>query len=89
MSKRVYYISRNEAFTGKKPLRVEYEYPPPCLFCGHPITDEELSTDGPLVCPSCDCGRNRDGGGPWTPEQNNERWAHLRKEVNRIIQLQE
>lgn len=71
-----YYINRNEAFTGLKHLEVEYEFPPPCLYCGEPVIDE--STDGPLVCPWCDMGYNSDGT-KWTDEQNYEKHNHFKK----------
>lgn len=53
---------------------VEIDGVPPCLYCGEPV--ERPSMDGPLVCASCDCGRNKDGTS-WTSEQAKERYAHF------------
>lgn len=50
----VYYIRRD--ISGQPPLSVEHEGPPPCLYCGEPVT--RPSMDGPLVCGPCDM----DGG---------------------------
>lgn len=69
-----YYISQFP----KAPIEVEVEGPPPCLFCGEAVT--QPSMDGPLVCGSCDCGRNRDGS-KWTNAQADERWKHRRAQV--------
>ena len=59
-------------------LEVEIEGVPPCLFCGDPVGSPSM--DGPLVCGSCDCGRNRDGS-CWTEEQAEARYAHRRSKV--------
>lgn len=45
-----YWISRD--ILGQPPLRVEHEGPPPCLWCGEPVTNPSM--DGPLVCGPCD-----------------------------------
>jgi hypothetical protein len=70
-----YFISR---FPFASPIEVEIEAPPPCLFCGEPVVHPSM--DGPLVCGSCDCGRNRDGS-KWTEAQAEERWAHRKAQV--------
>lgn len=36
-----------------------------CVYCEQPVG--ALSTGGPAVCPSCDCGNNRDGS-KWTSD---------------------
>ncbi len=38
-----------------------------CICCNQPV--ESLSICGPLICPSCDCGNNRDTGENWTSEE--------------------
>lgn len=70
-----YFISQGIAYP---PIEVEIDGVPPCLFCGDPVT--RPSMDGPLVCGSCDCGRNRDGS-QWTEAQAEERYAHRRAKV--------
>lgn len=65
-----YYISQGFL---QPPLEIEIEGPPPCLFCGKLV--HEPSMNGPLVCPSCDCGRNTDGS-RWTNSEAHERHAH-------------
>ena len=62
----------------RHPIEVEIDGVPPCLFCGEPVA--RPSTDGPLVCGACDCGRNRDGS-KWTEEQAEARYAHWRAMV--------
>ena len=42
-----------------KNLKVEYNEKAPCRICGLPV--EHASMGGTDVCPSCDCGRYRDG----------------------------
>jgi hypothetical protein len=59
-------------------LEVEIDGVPPCLFCGESVTSPSM--DGPLVCGSCDRGRNRDGS-KWTEEQAEARYAHRRAKV--------
>ncbi len=56
-------------------IEVEIEFPPPCLYCGTPVTLPSM--DGPLVCALCDCGCNRDGS-KWTEEQYKARHAHCK-----------
>ena len=73
-----YYINRGE----RKPLEVEYDGDPPCLFCNEPVTSP--STDGPLICGACDCGMNKDGT-TWTNEQSSERWANRESKIKEII----
>ena len=70
-----YYINQ---FPVGQSIQVEIEGPPPCLFCGEPVT--RPSMDGPLVCGSCDCGRDRDGS-KWSEAQSEERWAQRRAQV--------
>jgi glycine/D-amino acid oxidase-like deaminating enzyme len=72
---KTYYISQGLL---KTPLEVEIEEPPPCLFCGEAVT--RPSMDGPLVCGSCDCGRNRDGS-KWTDEERARAWSHRRTQI--------
>lgn len=45
---------------------------PPCLFCQRPVLSP--SCDGPLVCSSCDCGRNSETGERWTEEEGKQLW---------------
>ena len=80
-----YLIHRNEAFTGRKPLKVEYDGDPPCLFCNQPVTSP--STDGPLVCGTCDCGCNNDGR-PWTREENKAAHENFNRRIEEIIKGQ-
>jgi len=47
---------------------------PPCFWCGVPVT--RPSMDGPLVCGSCDCGRNKDGS-RWTSVQYGTNKQHF------------
>lgn len=42
-----------------KDLKVEYDENAPCIVCGLPI--ENASMGGTAICPSCDCGKYRDG----------------------------
>lgn len=74
---KTYYISQGMF---KPPLEVKIEEPPPCLFCGESVT--RPSMDGPLVCGSCDCGRNRDGS-RWTDEERERAWSHRRAQITR------
>jgi hypothetical protein len=71
-----YFISRGLL---QPPLEVEIEGAPPCLFCGESVYHP--STAGPLVCSSCDCGRNRDGSS-WTAAQSRARHAHFRAKID-------
>lgn len=48
--RRSYLISRD--ISGKPPLQLSHEGPPPCLYCGEPVL--RPSMDGPLVCGPCD-----------------------------------
>ncbi len=50
----------------------------PCIFCEQPV--ERLSAGGPLVCPPCDCGRNKDGT-PWSIPQAALRYANARRRM--------
>lgn len=55
-------------------IEVSYDETFPCILCKQPVT--EASMAGTLICPWCDCGKNRDGT-PWTPHQlhlYSERW---------------
>jgi hypothetical protein len=62
-----------------RPIEVEIESPPPCLYCGTPVT--RPSMDGPLVCGPCDMGRNADGS-KWTGAQARERRVHFCTRIN-------
>jgi hypothetical protein len=72
---KTYYISQG---LFKPPLEVKIEGPPPCLFCGVPVFSPSM--DGPLVCGSCDCGRNSDGS-RWTDEERERAWSHCREQI--------
>jgi hypothetical protein len=72
---KTYYINQG---LFKPPLEVNIETPPPCLFCDQPVTSPSM--DGPLVCGSCDCGRNRDGS-KWTDEEREHAWNRRRKQI--------
>jgi hypothetical protein len=69
-----YYINQFP----QPPLEIEIEGAPPCLFCGETV--DRPSTDGPLVCAWCDCGRNRDGS-KWSLDQATERYDHRRERI--------
>jgi hypothetical protein len=60
------------------PIEVEIDGPPPCLYCGAPVTAPSMN--GPLVCAPCDMGRNPDGS-RWTPDEARDRDAHCRAQV--------
>jgi len=51
----------------------------PCIYCDESV--RELSTGGPAVCPSCDCGQFK---GPY--QEFNNVFAHARK---RLIDLED
>jgi len=53
---RDYTISR---FWKMSDLHIRIQGVPPCFHCGVPVISP--SCDGPLICGSCDCGRNADG----------------------------
>lgn len=75
-----YYISQSPF---GPPLQVEIEGTPPCLFCGeHILLPSMDGPDGPLVCGSCDAGRNRDGS-KWTQRQSKERWEQRSSQVEK------
>jgi len=44
-------------------VEVSYDENAPCIVCGLPVTEASMS--GTVICPWCDCGKNRDGT-PWT-----------------------
>jgi hypothetical protein len=71
-----YFISQGPLLP---PITVEFDGPPPCLFCGTPVV--EPSMNGPLVCAPCDCGTNPDGS-KWTPDQAKEFHEHCRVMVD-------
>lgn len=71
---RTYFINR----TLDAPIRVEIKGVPPCLWCGVPVT--EPSADGPLVCPHCDMGVNKDGT-RWTNADYMERREQFKRSV--------
>lgn len=52
--------------TDGKKFTVEYDEKAPCIICEEPVG--EASMGGTVVCPACDCGRNRDGT-KWTNQQ--------------------
>jgi hypothetical protein len=72
---KTYYISQG---LFKPALEVKIEGSPPCLFCGVLVSDPSM--DGPLVCGSCDCGRNPDGS-RWTDEERERAWSHRREQI--------
>lgn len=76
-----YRIHQNEAFTGKPDLIVEYDGDPPCLYCNEPVTSPSM--DGPLVCPWCDMGKNKDGT-KWTWQENKARHDNFAKRIQEI-----
>ena len=41
------------------PLTIEYDETTPCICCGLPVGTASMG--GTVLCPSCDCGRFRDG----------------------------
>jgi hypothetical protein len=49
-----------------------------CVFCEQPVG--ALSMGGPRVCPTCDCGCNRDGT-PWSLEDFDRMQINLRKNL--------
>jgi len=63
-------VRRDEVKTAEYPLvgggtwRVEYDETAPCKVCGEPVGSASMG--GVDICPSCDCGRWRDGR-KWTP----------------------
>ena len=46
-------------YSGFGGARVEYDECAPCWMCGEPVV--EASMGGTVICPWCDCGKNRDG----------------------------
>jgi hypothetical protein len=60
------------------PIHVRIKGIPPCLWCGEPVTDPSM--DGPLVCPWCDMGKNRDGT-PWSAKDHFRLSEHFNKMV--------
>lgn len=77
-----YYINRG---LFHPPIEVEIEGVPPCLFCNEPVT--RPSTDGPLVCPTCDMGANKDGT-YWTKEQGEEKHKHFQAQILKYVAAQ-
>lgn len=71
---RVYFINRTFA----EPIRVEIKGVPPCLWCSAPV--DSPSADGPLVCPHCDMGVNKDGT-KWSSADYRERRAQFVRSV--------
>ena len=51
-----------------------------CIFCDEPVG--ALSCGGPMICPACDCGYNKDGT-RWTYGEATLRYANARKRMNR------
>ena len=47
-------------------FEVSYDPDAPCWMCG--LAVEEASMGGTVICPSCDCGLNRDGS-QWSPAE--------------------
>lgn len=70
-----YKIAKYKGVNGK-PMFVPYDADAPCWYCGNPVG--EASIGGTVVCPSCDCGSNRDGT-KWTWIQYNQRMKHFRR----------
>lgn len=68
-----YLISRD--ISGQRPLRVVVDDPPPCLWCGDPVT--EPSMDGPLVCALCDMGRRDDADDWMMRKQRRDHFAYV------------
>ena len=62
-----------------KPLVVEYDETAPCIVCGLPVG--AASMGGTAVCPSCDCGRFRDGEQMLPPFKGapEEEWVEFRR----------
>lgn len=61
--------------TDGKKFQVKYDADTPCWFCGEPVG--EASVGGTVVCPACDCGKNRDGT-KWSWKQCDQRMKHFR-----------
>lgn len=81
-----YYIGKSGAAFGGSVYEVEYEGIPPCLYCDKPVTSP--STDGPLVCPTCDMGCNENGK-KWTIEENKQmhiNFANKIKDMKKVNQ---
>lgn len=55
---------------------IEYDPNAPCWFCELPVGSASMG--GTVVCPSCDCGRHRDGR-EWTLREANSFYANFRK----------
>lgn len=49
---------------------VEYDSNCPCINCGFPVW--EASMGGTVLCPWCDCGKSRTGGGTFVPRLKHE-----------------
>lgn len=65
-------------------IQVKIKGVPPCLWCGEPVLHESM--DGPLVCPACDCGNNKDGS-KWSTEEYQKHRAHLLASVAKYREL--
>lgn len=61
------------------PFTIEYDETAPCWMCGLPV--ESASMGGTIICPACDCGRNRDGT-RWTPEESVERGRQFERNAH-------
>lgn len=62
--------------TNGKTKEFEYDEKAPCWICGLPVVSASMG--GTVICPWCDCGKNRDGS-PKTPEQEREGKRRFRK----------
>ena len=67
-------------WAGHKDAR-EMDFDPafPCTYCNEPVGSPSMG--GTAVCPSCDCGYNRDGS-RWTYQQTQERFANYRRRMS-------
>lgn len=54
-----------------------------CVYCDDAVGS--LSLGGPAVCPSCDCGRNKDGS-LWTLEQAHVGIRNARAKIDALPQ---
>jgi DNA-directed RNA polymerase subunit RPC12/RpoP len=72
---------RTYIIQAKPKIRVTYQGIPPCLWCGEPVN--YLSMDGPLVCPYCDSGKNKDGS-KWTLREYQVHLNHFKESVAEI-----
>ena len=62
--------------TNGKTKEIEYDENAPCWYCGLPVVSASMG--GTVICPWCDCGKNRDGSSI-TPEQEKENRNRFRR----------